>query len=99
MKAIAAALILSTVASVGSAQAISRYDSLGQGCASVQQIVSREGAVLLRYPSKSGNVILYDRYVAYDGTGSYAARASVPTRDNPMRPVYNCRSYSVFNPH
>ncbi|MQB45672.1 hypothetical protein [Rhizobium sp. ICMP 5592] len=102
MKAIAAALILSTVASVGSAQAISRYDSLGQSCASVQQIVSRERAVLLRYPSKSGNVILYDRYVADDGqcgTGSYAARTSVPTRDNPMCPVYNCRSSSVFNPH
>lgn len=102
MKAIAAALILSTVASIGSAQAISRYNSLGQSCASVQQIVSREGAVLLRYPSRNGNVILYDRYVAGNGqcgTSSYAARVSVPTSDNPACPVYICRSSSVFNPH
>lgn len=102
MKAIAAALILSTVTSVGSAQAISRYDSLRQSCASVQQIISRERAALLRYPSRSGNVILYDRYVVDDGqcgTGNYAARTSVPTKDNPLCPVYNCRSSSVFNPH
>lgn len=102
MKAIAAALILSTVTSVGSAQAISRYDSLGQSCASVQQIVSKERAVLLRYPSRSGNIVLYDRYVASDsqcGTSNYAARTSVPTKDNPTCPVYNCRSSSVFNPH
>jgi hypothetical protein len=102
MKVTATTLLLSTAVAADPAQAISRYESLGQSCASVQQIVSREQAVLLRYPSKSGNVILYDRYVADDGqcgTGSYAARTSVPTRDNPMCPVYNCRSSSVFNPH
>lgn len=102
MKVTAATLLLSTVITADPAQAISRYDSLGQSCASVQQIISRERAVLLRYPSRSVNIVLYDRYVAGDsqcGTGNYAARTSVPTRDNPMCPVYNCRSSSVFNPH
>jgi len=102
MKTVAAALFLLPTVTAGPALAISRYDSLGQSCASVQQIISRERAVLLRYPSRSGNAVLYDRYVAGDGqcgTGHYAAATSVPTRDNPMCPVYNCRSSSVFNPH
>lgn len=103
MRAIAAALLLlTTVAVVGPAQAISRYDSLGRSCASIQDIVSKERAVLLRYPSKNSNLTLYDRYVSDNGqcgTGQYAARASVPTKDNPTCPVYNCRSSSVFNPH
>ncbi|MBB3611779.1 hypothetical protein [Rhizobium sp. BK602] len=101
MKAIAAALLLLTTV-VGPAQAISHYDSLGRSCASVQEIVSRERAVLLRYPSKNRNLTLYDRYVSGNGqcgTGQYAARTSIPTKDNPTCPVYNCRSSSVFNPH
>jgi hypothetical protein len=102
MKTMAAALLPFTTILADPALAISRYDSLGQTCASVQQIISREHAVLLRYPSRSGNVVLYDRYVASDGqcgTGHYAAPASVPTKDNPKCRLYNCRSSSVFNPH
>ncbi|MBB3456838.1 hypothetical protein FHT86_005149 [Rhizobium sp. BK313] len=102
MKTIAALLFLSAIVTAGPALAISRYNTLGLSCASVQQIISRERAVLLRYPSRSGNAVLYDRYVAGGGqcgSGNYAATTSVPTRDNPMCPVYNCRSSSVFNPH
>ncbi|MFS8114419.1 hypothetical protein QD460_22060 [Rhizobium jaguaris] len=102
MKTVAVALLLLAVGTAGPALAISRYDSLSRSCASVQQIISRERSVLLRYPSRSGNIVLYDRYVAGDGqcgSGYYAASSSVPTKDNPRCPVYNCRSSSVFNPH
>ncbi len=100
MKTVAAALLLLSIASP--ALAISRYQSLDRSCAAVQQLIANEGAVLLRYPSPTGNVTLYDRYVAGDfqckPTG-YAASSEVPTKDNPNCPVYNCRSSSVFNPH
>ncbi|MDL2402966.1 hypothetical protein [Rhizobium mayense] len=102
MKTAAAALLLLAIVSASPALAISRYESLSKSCESVQQLISRERSVLLRYPSRSGNVVLYDRYVAGDGqcgSGYYAASTSVPTKDNPKCPVYNCRSSSVFNPH
>lgn len=100
MNIVGATLLL--LATADPALAISRYDSLKQTCASMQQIISRERAALLRYPWKSGNVVLYDRYVAGDGqcgTGHYAAPARVPTKDNPVCPLYNCRSSSDFSPH
>ncbi|MGY5809622.1 hypothetical protein ACXHXG_18100 [Rhizobium sp. LEGMi198b] len=100
MNIVAATLLL--LATADPALAISRYDSLKQTRASVQQVILRERVVLLRHPSKSGNVVLYDRYVAGDercGTGHYAAPARVPTKDNPMCPLYNCRSSSDFSPH
>jgi hypothetical protein len=99
MKTATAGLLLLFVASP--ALAISRYNPVDRTCASVQQTIANERAVILRYQSRSGN-LLYDRYVSDDnqcGSGSYAARTSVPTRDNPNCPVYNCRSASVFNPH
>ncbi|MDL2404163.1 hypothetical protein PY650_00525 [Rhizobium calliandrae] len=102
MKTVAAALLLLATAAAGPAPAISRYETLSKTCASVQQLIERERSVLLRYPSRSGNTILYDRYVAGDGqcgSGYYAASTSVPTKDNPRCPVYNCRSSSAFNPH
>ena len=100
MKAIAAALLLSIAAS-GPTFAITRYNSLSLTCAAAQQAIARERSVLLRYPSDRGNIILYDRYVSdagLCGAGNYASRTSVPTKDNPSCPVYNCKSSSVFNP-
>ncbi|MGA1803973.1 hypothetical protein [Rhizobium sp. HT1-10] len=83
------------------AMAISRYNSMERTCGTVQQSIAREGAVLLRYPSFSGNIVLYDRYVT-DGnqcnSGSYAADTSVPTKDNKSCPVLNCRSSTVLQP-
>ncbi|WP_271025441.1 hypothetical protein [Rhizobium sp. RCAM05973] len=102
MRSVAAALILVTIATAGPAWAISRYESLSRSCASVQQLIAGERAVILRYPSRDGRLTLYDRYVSDSeqcGVSGYAARTSVLTRDNPQCPVYNCRSSSVFNPH
>ncbi|NRP88684.1 hypothetical protein GFPCMMHI_04606 [Ensifer adhaerens] len=102
MRSVATALILTTIATAGPAWAISRYESLSRSCASVQQLIAGERAVILRYPSSNGRLMLYDRYVSGDeqcGISGYAARTFVPTRDNPQCPVHNCRSSSVFNPH
>ncbi|MBB3384366.1 hypothetical protein ACK83U_15300 [Rhizobium sp. WW22] len=102
MRTIAAALVLMTITVAGPAWAISRYESLGKTCASVQQLVAAERAVILRYPSSRGGPVLYDRYVAgrgQCGISDYASRAYVPTRDNPLCPVYNCKPSSIFNPH
>lgn len=102
MRIIAAALFLTVMAIAGPASAISRYESLGKTCASVQQLIAAERAVILRYPAPRGGPVLYDRYVADSGQcdiSGYAGRSYVPTRDNPVCPVYNCRPSSVFNPH
>lgn len=102
MRATAAALILTTIMTAGPASAISRYESLSKTCAAVQQLIASERAVILRYPAQNGRLVLYDRYVSDTpqcGVSSYAARTSVPTRDTPLCPVYNCKPSSVFNPH
>lgn len=102
MKAAAAVLILVTIATAGPASAISRYESLSRSCAAVQQLIAGERAVILRYPSQNGRLVLYDRYVSDTpqcGISGYAARAYIPTKDNPSCPVYNCKPSSVFNPH
>jgi len=99
MKIALAALALLYLASP--ALAISRYNPLDRTCAEVQQSIANEKALLLRYPSRSGNVVLYDRYVSDRNQcdfGSYAASTSVPTKDNPRRAVRNCRSASVLQP-
>jgi hypothetical protein len=98
MKIASAALALLCLASP--AMAISRVNPTTLTCAAVQQSIANEKAVLLRYQSRSGN-ILYDRYVTDRNQcdpGSYAAMSSVPTRDNPSCPVRNCRSASVLEP-
>ncbi|MGI6852022.1 hypothetical protein [Mesorhizobium sp. 1B3] len=76
------------------AYAISRYNSQGMTCGRVHAAIRNEGAVILRYSSKSNpSLPLYDRYVLHDGFcsyGEYAKYASVPTRDTPSCPVYKC---------
>jgi len=102
MRIIAAALVLTTIAVAEPAWAISRYESLGKTCASVQQLIAAERAVILRYPAPRGGPVLYDRYVADGGQcdmSDYAGRSYVPTKDNPLCPVYSCKPSSVFNPH
>ncbi|AYG68334.1 MULTISPECIES: hypothetical protein [unclassified Rhizobium] len=102
MKTAAAILILATISIAGPASAISRYESSSKTCVSVQQLIASERAAIFRYPSRDGRIVLYDRYVADDGQcglGDYAARAYIPTKDNPLCPVRNCKSSSIFNPH
>lgn len=99
MKTVIAAIALICLASP--ALAISRYNSLEKTCASVQQTIQSEKAVLFRYPSTRGNLILYDRYVA--GTEQcdfdfHAVQTTIPTRDNPSCPVRNCRPTSNNTP-
>jgi len=103
MRSAALASILTALMIAGPASAISRYESLSKTCAAVQQLIASERAVILRYPAKGGaSLVLYDRFVSGNGQCSvsdYAARTYVPTRDNPLCPVYNCKPSSVFNPH
>ncbi len=67
MRIVAAALIVTAIAIAGPASAISRYESLSKTCASVQQLIASERAVILRYPAPRGGPVLYDRYVADGG--------------------------------
>ena len=102
MRSAALAVTLTALMLAGPASAISRYESLGRTCAAVQQLIAGERAVILRYPARGASLVLYDRFVAGKeqcSVSDYAARTSVPTRDNPLCPVYNCKPSSVFNPH
>jgi hypothetical protein len=91
---LAAALTVTTLCLTvsGPAHAISRYNSTGMNCAAVQTAIDREGAVVLRYPGRTG-VTLYDRYVASVRqcfSGEYAKSSTVPTRDTARCPVQHC---------
>lgn len=87
---ITAALVASTLP----AHAISRYESMSLTCASAQQRIQNEGAVILRYQSKRvANLTLFDRYVAHGGwceTNEYAKLEVVPTADNDACRVLKC---------
>lgn len=99
MKIAIAALAVVCLASP--ALAISRYNAMDRTCAAVQQVIASDKAVLLSYPSRRGNIVLYDRYVTDRGqcnATEYAASTYVPTRDNPSCPVHNCRSTSALQP-
>ncbi|APH72305.1 hypothetical protein [Aquibium oceanicum] len=93
MKLVALTIALAAVAAP--AQAISRYNSLDMSCAQVQSAVAREGAVILRYPSKrKPSLTLYDRYVEHGGfcaVGEYAANDWIPTADKAQCFVRACK--------
>ena len=92
MIAVAAALPLLAMSSPASA--ISRVQTTGKTCAAIGQILSREGAAILRYPSKrTPGITLYDRYVANANSclqGEITQRATVPTRDTNSCAVLKC---------
>lgn len=94
MKKLALLVIAATVAS-SPALAISRYNSPSLTCEAARAAVLNQGAVILRYPSKRvAGMTLYDRYVRDNNQceqHDYAARAYVPTRDNPRCPVLACK--------
>ena len=74
------------------AHAISRYQSSRMSCDQVHSTIEREGAVILRYPGRSG-VTLYDRYVSsrrFCSPGEFAKSGTVPTSDQASCPVRSC---------
>lgn len=86
-----AALLL---AGASPAVAISRYQSPSLTCEQARDVIRREGAVILRYPSERvQNLTRYDRYVRNSGycdSNEYADWTTVPTRDNPSCRVLAC---------
>jgi hypothetical protein len=80
--------------------AISRYDPTGMACATVQDLVGREGEVILRYGSSSIlGLPVYDRYVADRGRcgpGEVARTAGVPSADQKYCPVKKCVGSDIF---
>ncbi|MCJ9669354.1 MULTISPECIES: hypothetical protein [unclassified Neorhizobium] len=90
-----AVIACGTLLSGEPAAAISRYNSTGMSCAAVQRAIGREGAVILRYPSRNkARMTLYDRYVidsGYCDSHEFADRATVPTADTPSCPVRACK--------
>ncbi len=99
MRTILLAIAIFTVAEP--AFAINRYNIQSMSCSKVQAIIQREGAAILRYPSKRvAGMTLYDRYVRnglFCDPGQHAERAFVPTRDNPSCWVWNCKQNDFDN--
>lgn len=91
LRTLAATLTLALAAGA-QAQSISRYNSPAMTCAEVQASIARQGAVILRYPGRTGPT-LYDRYVVSDRlcfSGEYAKSSTVPTKDMGKCPVQHC---------
>lgn len=88
-------LIAAFAAIASSANAISQYNPAGMSCASTKASIERDGAALLRYPSRrTSGLVLFDRYVgsgnSCTGFGELTA-SSVPTKDDPVCSVSLCR--------
>lgn len=85
--------------SLGSAQAISRYDSTRLSCARIHSIINSQGAAIMRYPStRVPGLVLYDRYVrngAQCMVGEAAVLSYIPAADTKRCPVYSCASYNL----
>lgn len=97
-------IILLTLLVAGAASpalAIGRYNALTYSCAGAQNLISRERAVIFRYPSERTKAMtLYDRYVLDARScdyGYYAYQTYMPTKDNPNCPVYICRPSTDFD--
>lgn len=93
--------LLATVALVVAASpalAIGRYNSESMSCQAAQNLVQREGAVILRYPSDQvSGLELFDRYVAntaYCDPDRYAKQEYIPTSDTKHCIVLACEQRS-----
>lgn len=98
MKTVAAALLLSLLAS--NAQAIERYMSTSMTCAAVKAAINQQGAVILQHRSKRTGVLLYDRYVKnrlFCPGGQTTDRAYIPTSDLSACPVNRCEDIQFFD--
>ena len=98
MKLVSVVALLSLVAS--DASAASRYDISTMTCAQVQALIERDGAAILRYPSKRIlSLPIYDRYVKgqkFCETGEVASGTGVPTTDQKYCPVTKCVASDIF---
>ncbi|MBN8949190.1 MULTISPECIES: hypothetical protein [unclassified Rhizobium] len=86
---ILAAIVLTST----NAMAISAYNSQSLTCATVHEKMAQEGSIVLRYPSHSGNVTLFNRTVSNSmsclGQGTMTS-ATVPTSDDPKCKIKTC---------
>jgi hypothetical protein len=98
MKLVPVVALLSLVAF--EASAASRYDIATMSCAQVQALIEKDGAAILRYPSKRIlSLPIYDRYVQgqkFCETGEVARGAGVPTADQKYCPVTKCVASDIF---
>ena len=91
MKAVLMALGLVLLSA--EAHAISRYNSTSMTCNEIKATIRDEGAVILRWRSKSG-IQRYNRFVYHGGFCSAGERAEityVPSSDRASCPVRACR--------
>ena len=95
MKVLLTALGIALIAS--QAHAISRYQSTGMSCDEVRSVISEEGAVILRWQSKTvANLPRFDRFVSdsrFCSSNEITAFASVPTSDSRACTVKKCEPY------
>ena len=97
------AILLSLAMSIGLAaptMAIERYDTQSMSCQEVQALLGRDRQAILRFPSRNGRTMVYDRYMinsAQCGPGLYGVRVSAPSASGKC-PVVNCHSLSEFAP-
>jgi hypothetical protein len=98
MKLVPVVALLSLAAA--EASAAPRYDVASMTCAEVQALIEKDGAAILRYPSKRIlSLPVYDRYVKgqkYCETGEIARGAGVPTTDQKYCPVTKCVTSDIF---
>ena len=92
MKVLLTALGIALMAT--QAHAISRYQSMRMSCDEVRSVIRDEGAVILRWSSKTvANLPRYDRFVSdsrFCSVNEVAAFASVPTQDDRSCTVKKC---------
>ena len=94
-------LIVLVLVTASQANAISRYNSLSFTCAKIRQVISSEGAVILRYPGKfNPGIVLHDRFVnnvRWCQMDEYTAIKSVPTSDNRSCRLRYCKIIDFDN--
>lgn len=85
------------VSLTGQGHAISRYQSMRMTCDEVRSTIREEGAVILRWQSKTvANLPRYDRFVSnsrFCSSNEITTFASVPTKDSRACTVKKCEPY------
>lgn len=79
------------------AKAAARVETMNNSCASVQRTLIKNGAAILRYPSKRNpSLTLYDRYVGdsrFCAGNERGVWAGVPAKDTQSCRVIACEIY------
>lgn len=93
MKTAIATVVLTLVA--GNAFAVSRYNAMDMACVAVRASIEHEGAVIMRYPSRSGGQ-LFGRYVRdklFCPASMQPKYQYIPTADIRDCPVLACEYF------